>query len=995
MPAETTWTTCPGCQTLCAGFDVPCHHCRLDLKWLSKHRQFSSASVDGLASWGVTVCIRANFPDADKPVEVRGAVGTDLEIAVGGNKHWSFQVEGPPFQLVVSDGDDIRTYTELPWEDSPQGFSFSARLVADRPGMTPSPLERHLPGDPVVLSSNKMTTLGRGGPGTAVDEMIPDKKLDSRHCGILRRGEGPDSSYWLVDFGTEEGTFVNHLGVTVTQLHGGDFIQLGSYAFILNELDNRLIKTRKIHGASVRLKDVGVADRLSKLEEPLEIHPGQFVAFVGASGAGKSTLMKTISGEALIDPGGEVQAGGFDFFADREPFRRQLGYVPQDIILHPDLGLKKLVEFAAEMRGKKVIDRGLTALGNLLAALRGKKTEVRGKNDDVKDLLLRLGIEKKRWGAVIKEVSGGQKKRVQIATSLVADPKLLLADEPGSGLDPGREKAILQLLRGLSFQGCTVIVVTHGLAHLGEFDRVVLLGREKGCGKVWFDGRPEELKQTIPSRNFLDLNLEKKPKKKTSVRPRSEETQERDRPSGRKPRWSGSLRRSGEQCLTLFTREFHRAWTRDLFKLERLVPQRLRFRLPEPAQEFLKEKSLPWWILPILFVPVFFGLAVSTAVPGRTQDLEMLGFLSILSSIWMGSSLSLLSIVGERDVFNYERLLYLRIPPYVLAKCLFLWLLSAAQTMMFFAVLYWIRSSAPNKMLLGDEKIIFYLLLIGWAAVGMGLLISALSGSSGSRSTVANFILPLVIITQIVFSAHIVGQGKAPLEVTYGEFHLHQCQGMPNCELPVQRRTRFTKGVKGPEWMCNDCRRFWHKASEPGQTEGQTREKLEGIVKRHIADKNSDGNLSDDEKKNSEQTFNEWKKARDDEIPHRWATGLSYLTLSRWGDIAMRSFAYDRLEEPEPGGTENVGNESGKPIEKEPTIREEFMYSTWESEAFRNLVCLILGFPFAAGCCLWLTSRTGHKPNLRPSEPSPKPEAENRAMTADDRTPKTTGTDNH
>jgi len=186
----------------------------------------------------------------------------------------------------------------------------------------------------------------------------------------------------------------------------------------------------------------------------LSFLPGQISAVLGPSGSGKSTLIKCIT--TVFKPSqGRVTVDGQDLWQIRGSFRPLLGYVPQDDIIHRELRVEQAFSFAARLRldtdvpqalRTKLIDRIIGQLG--LAAHRRKR---------------------------IARLSGGQRKRVNIGIELIADPRVLILDEPASGLDPGTEEDLLGILRRLAQQGKTVITTTHSMEFLDQVDRVVVL----------------------------------------------------------------------------------------------------------------------------------------------------------------------------------------------------------------------------------------------------------------------------------------------------------------------------------------------------------------------------------------------------------------------------------------------------------------------------------------------------------------------------------------
>jgi ABC-type lipoprotein export system ATPase subunit len=197
----------------------------------------------------------------------------------------------------------------------------------------------------------------------------------------------------------------------------------------------------------------------------LTVPAGQFVSVVGPSGAGKSTLLHLVGG--LDRPtAGQVEVGGTELGdLDDEALaayrRRRVGFVFQSANLMARL---TAVENAAVpclldgLRPAAAAERALAALARVgVADLAGRRTG---------------------------ELSGGQAQRVAVARALVADPPLVLADEPTGNLDSRAGEQVLELLRALPAQGRTVLMVTHNEAAAAAGDRVVSLADGRVTGDV-------------------------------------------------------------------------------------------------------------------------------------------------------------------------------------------------------------------------------------------------------------------------------------------------------------------------------------------------------------------------------------------------------------------------------------------------------------------------------------------------------------------------------
>ncbi len=206
----------------------------------------------------------------------------------------------------------------------------------------------------------------------------------------------------------------------------------------------------------------------------LEIHPAERVALVGPSGAGKTTIIALANG-TILPTSGTVEILGVDSSAlgrrQHRPTRCKVATVHQDFALVPSL--RVIHNVAAGRLGHWSVGRALVSL-------------VRPPyRDEIRQVLNQVGIPQKLWERT-DSLSGGQQQRVAIARALFQDPDLLLADEPVSSLDPGRSKAVLDVLvEAVSASTTRSLVASIHDAPLAmsHFDRIVGLQD----GKLVFD----------------------------------------------------------------------------------------------------------------------------------------------------------------------------------------------------------------------------------------------------------------------------------------------------------------------------------------------------------------------------------------------------------------------------------------------------------------------------------------------------------------------------
>ncbi len=199
----------------------------------------------------------------------------------------------------------------------------------------------------------------------------------------------------------------------------------------------------------------------------LHIGSGMF-GLVGPNGAGKTSLMRILAG--LVQPSsGQVRIFGHDVTqpAGRMAVKAQLGYLPQEFGLYPDLTALEFLDYVARLKGLSP------------AHARGQQIEWALEQVRLADVARRR----------LKTYSGGMKRRVGIAQALLGQPRLIIVDEPTVGLDPEERVRLRTLLSDLAAT-CTVILSTHIIEDIGQScQALAVIGR----GRLLFQGSPGEL----------------------------------------------------------------------------------------------------------------------------------------------------------------------------------------------------------------------------------------------------------------------------------------------------------------------------------------------------------------------------------------------------------------------------------------------------------------------------------------------------------------------
>lgn len=200
-----------------------------------------------------------------------------------------------------------------------------------------------------------------------------------------------------------------------------------------------------------------------------QVAPGEIFGFLGPNGGGKTTLFRIL---ATLEPPerGSVQVFGADLRTQAQEVRRRLGVVFQN----PSLDLQLTVA------------ENLTHQGNL-HGLRGRDLALR-----IDRQLERFGLADRR-GQRTRELSGGLRRRAEIAKALLHEPRLLLLDEPSTGLDPAARRDLWATLEELRRDGVTVLLTTHFMEEGDRCDRLALINR----GALVAEGAPAVLKEEI------------------------------------------------------------------------------------------------------------------------------------------------------------------------------------------------------------------------------------------------------------------------------------------------------------------------------------------------------------------------------------------------------------------------------------------------------------------------------------------------------------------
>lgn len=516
------------------------------------------------------------------------------------------------------------------------------------------------------------------------------------------------------------------------------------------------------------------------------IKPREMVALMGPSGAGKSSLLETIMGAAPPTSG--------QVLIDGKPLNRLglvkdlLGFVPQEDVMHRDLTVKQVLTYTAKLRMPA-------------ATTEAQMTE--RINKVAKQLGLSHIMNSVIGGEQVRGVSGGERKRVNIAMELLHDPRLVFMDEPTSGLDSASTVKLFDYLRKLCNEGATVVMTVHQPRReaYDQLDMLILLA--KG-GKLAYFGPADEAMPYLQTHTELGSI--------DNVNPADYVLDALDPPK------EGSTTHTPDEWLEMYREsEFCTEYVRDrLDSPDRDLDIRGRTprvstgaQLPILLQRYnLRQTKSKTTILYKILAASLLGLLFGKSCKdGKMGALEGGLFYLCLSTFFLALNNSAREIVSDRPVFLRERRGGLSTSMYVLS--IFIWQSLMITVQVLFMVLSFnLINSVENKW--GKFPVTWVVVsFCGIVGVTAGLLLSASSSTEVGAVTV----VPYLVIPQMIYS----GYGGRPYKELSSTFqkvadmmpcrHALEILFRKMCDEPNPLLTKehidFMWGYPGDDWVDN------------------------------------------------------------------------------------------------------------------------------------------------------------------------------------------------
>jgi ABC transport system ATP-binding/permease protein len=655
-----------------------------------------------------------------------------------------------------------------------------------------------------------------GGDGASASKSIgrtPDNdiqlshpQVSSKHAVLHQIG----GQLFLEDRGSANGTYVRGQRIPPGQrvpVQHGEKVYIGPMPLLLQVQDREVavIVEDAAQWAGRPLYEIEAWDLVMQVpdrDNPRELKtlldhvsfkavPGDFIALMGPSGAGKTTLLLALNGY-LPPTAGQVRINSEDLYAIYDALRGSIGYVPQDDIVHPELTVFEAVRYSAKFRlppdySEEEIDRRVeTTLAQL-----GLESVAH----------LQIGRPEK------KILSGGQRKRVNIAMELVTDPVLMFLDEPTSGLAADDTSALVQLLADLAKQtGKTIICTIHQPAkdEFEKFNLALILGQGGvpmfyGPTKdgyrffgSWLErqGKPNDVDN--PRDMFDMLNRRERPifdamraqnpyvprflARHQAAREWNAEFFNPQNPifqrmySGRRAVGAGTGAQGVPRSRTRSKGQFGLLLSRYFRVKVRDVSGTLIMLLQAPIIGLLlalvfagQQEAIPYWCLGALqeLARRSGGLGSGTDEMLKnmqaTSDHSGALFFIVIAAVWFGTSNAAREIVSERAIYMRERMVNLKLFNYVFSKFFLLSLFCVIQCTVLLAIVFFALGfhGGPKAFVIQ----LMALIAVAMNSVALGLWLSTVVVSTEA----AMALTPIALIPQVVLAGLIVPMTTNPL----------------------------------------------------------------------------------------------------------------------------------------------------------------------------------------------------------------------------------------
>lgn len=513
--------------------------------------------------------------------------------------------------------------------------------------------------------------------------------------------------------------------ITAVRLRPGDRFDFGDERYIMQDVDTLWVQPLGEFRLVVADAYAVTGDKARLTGMSFVQHANTVLAVLGPSGAGKSSTFQALLGELPLQSG-SLYFREMVMRGDAPQFRERMGFVPQDVLLHETLTVRKVLEYAFRLRSAAPLARFEKRLKEIAEQLQ--------LNDQLPQ--------------VVKTLSGGQKRRVSLAIELVTDPELLMLDEPTTGLDTGLDRDVMRILRDLAHEGKLVIIVTHALEHLHLAHQVLVVVTE---GRPVYSGEPQYMLSTLGQDSNADMMRMLATDPDEHVRRyagnRAKEAIEKAKELAGRPL---KIPARTSQRGKVFLRQLRTLLTRQLA----LLLARGRPGVRDPGL-LLRARGAAISAMPLLIavasaaVAALVPKAPGLGEPGPNTGLVALNLLTTLC-VLSGQALTYSDLISEAAVVQREHRTGVSSLAVTTAKWLVYAVVAIAQALIITLVFCAFPDRAPSRGLLFGPvpDLMISLCALTVASMSLGLLISTVARTLEQAMP----LVTIVTITQIAFN---------------------------------------------------------------------------------------------------------------------------------------------------------------------------------------------------------------------------------------------------
>ena len=559
---------------------------------------------------------------------------------------------------------------------------------------------------PEALGYKQILNIGRD---TTNDIVLKNIRVSRQHAQLSKSVSG----WQIKDLNSSNGTYVNGRKVSQSMITAQDDVVVGGVPLDLISIFQGQKQdwdaTLNLTARNIRFS---VPGKTIVEDINLCLKPGQFIGLIGPSGCGKTTLMMMLNGY-LKPVSGSVSISGVSLYHNLQSFQGQMGYVPQDDIIHRELKVRESLYFTSQLR-----------LG-----IRISESERQSQIDKILQTLGMSSASETLIGTPEKKgISGGQRKRVNMAQELITEPQFYFLDEPTSGLDPRSDRDVMQLLADLSARGHLVLLTTHNIntTNFKLFSHLIVM---TSGGKLAYYG---------PSSQVLDYFGIKEPEDIFDVVAHTE---------------SQNLKNKYQQSPL-----YAQYSNPDHPLMPDADPKSIS---PQPKDVLHQYKTLCKRTLIVKLRDTFSTAVLLLQAPiigiftylvfKDNGSIAALSFVLVIATIWLGCSNSAREIVTEQSIFKREQKASLSVSAYLWSKITILSMLCILQCL----VLSFFGSITGDIAFL---PLWAALSLISISSLAIGLVISAVVKTSET----AMALVPLTLIPQVILGGLIVPFSQIP-----------------------------------------------------------------------------------------------------------------------------------------------------------------------------------------------------------------------------------------